>query len=1010
MPAVKRKRSDTTSKPALTSKPNAKGATTSRSSFDKKSFSSNGTKAQSNGKYRRTPKKTDADPKKTDADAKKTDADPVARKSMLKRHEDVADFPRGGASALTPLEYKEVTNEAIRDVLFESSLQEQPSKKPKANEKNDKEARIRQRQIRKQQKDQRPKAMPKTPSIKIEGLTFKKLVPGTLVLGQVSQINLYDIALSLPNNLTGYIPITNISEQISTKLDAIEQESDDVSSASDGEENGEDKSNKKINEDQIPDLKSLFRVGQWLRAIVTERQSGSGDNGKKKHIELSIKPEAVNSFIDTEDLTKGISLQASVKSLEDHGVSLDVGLPEISGFISNKELEYANYRPGQVVEGQTLLLTILNKSANGRTVTLSATAFAKHLPAVSVIQNIDSLLPGTLVEFIPSQVSPGGLAGQVAGLNVATVDFFHAGLYDSSSDKYKAGQKIKARVISYLPSADEKKLRLSLLSHVVSLSDVGTSATNDVSASKTSPLESLPVGQVIRDSKIKFVEPSVGVFLETGIEHVLGFAHISRLSDKHVDEISPLYGEYKVDTVHAARIVGFSHADGLFQMSLQPNVLEQRYLRLEDVKPGDVAEGEVSKIVASGGLLVRLSDGIVGHVNELHLSDVKISQPERRFRPGMKVKCRVLSVQPDTKRIRLTLKKSIVNSDLDSVTSYEQVKRGERLVGSIINIVSKGAIVEFFGYVTAFLPITEMSEAKIQDPKEKFTVGQTVNVRVVSVHPEFRKMRVSCKELKKTKNEKKSKSDKRERREKQSPAKPTKEAQTEGAEGTSKEDEDMKASLNEDTRDGLVTDREADDSSMEEMRFNDSEEDNVIDSDQDEFSDDEKGSQVEALNVNGFDWEAKTLDDVHSAEESESEASESNQETTEKRKKRRKRTALQIDVTGELNTKDPESVSDFERMLLGSPNSSALWIRYMAFQIQLGEIEKAREIARRALKTINYREEKEKLNIWVALLNLENSFGTKETVEDTFKESCVFMDPEVMKAKLKVIQKQRGGK
>ncbi|KAK9371051.1 hypothetical protein V1509DRAFT_615635 [Lipomyces kononenkoae] len=996
MPAVKRKRSDTASKLALTSKSNNKGANTTRNAFGKKSFSSNATKAQSNGKSPRPPKKTDADPATMNS---------TATKSALTHHENVADFPRGGASALTPLEYKEATNEAIRDVLFESSLQEQSSKKTKPNEKNDKEARIRQRQIRKQQKGQRPTAPPKTPSIKIEGLTFKKLVPGTLVLGQVSQINMYDIALSMPNNLTGYIPITNISEQISTKLDAIEQDPDDVPSPSDGEENGEDKSNKQINEDQIPDLKSLFRIGQWLRAVVTERQSANGDNGKKKHIELSIKPEAVNSFIDKEDLSKGVSLQASIKSLEDHGVSLDIGLSEVSGFMSNKELEHANYSPDQVVEGQTLLLTILNKSANGRTVTLSPTAFAKHLPPVSVIQNIDSLLPGTLVEFIPSQVSPGGLAGQVAGLNVATVDFFHAGLYDSRSDQYKAGQKIKARVISYLPSADEKKLRLSLLPHVVALS--ATSATNDVSASMTLPLDSLPVGHVIRDAKIKFVEPSVGVFLETGIEHVLGFAHISRLSDGHVDEISPLYGEYKVDTVHAARVVGFSHADSLFQMSLQPNVLEQRYLRFDDVKPGDIVEGEVSKIVASGGLLVKLSDGIVGHVNELHLSDVKISQPERRFRPGMKVKCRVLSVQPDTKRIRLTLKKSVVNSDLDIVTSYEQVKRGERLVGSIINIVSKGAIVEFFGYVTAFLPITEMSEVKIQDPKEKFTVGQTVNVRVVSVHPEFRKMRVSCKESKKPKNEK------RERQEKKSPFKAAKEAQTEDVGDAAKEDEDMNSTLDEDTRDSVVVDGGADDDSVEEMRFDDSddsEEDSAEDADQDEFSNEEKDNQIEALDVNGFDWEAKLLDDVHSAKESESEDSEANQETTEKKKKRRKRTAVQIDVTGELNTKDPESVSDFERMLLGSPNSSALWIRYMAFQIQLGEIEKAREIAKRALKTINYREEKEKLNIWVALLNLENSFGTKETVEDTFKESCIFMDPEVMKAKLKLIQKQRGGK
>ncbi|KAK9494237.1 hypothetical protein V1508DRAFT_413338 [Lipomyces doorenjongii] len=994
MPAVKRKQNGASSKPGIMSKSKANGAITTPSSFSKKPFSSKGKKGQTNGKSVLTPTKTDADP--------------VAPKSALKRQEDVADFPRGGASVLTPLEYKEATNEAVRDVLFESSLQDQPSKKAKTDEKTDKETRRRQRQIRKQQISQKPKGRPKSPTIKIEGLTFKKLVPGTLVLGQISQINAYDIALSMPNNLTGYIPITNISEQISTKLDAIEQDSDDIPAASDGENEDGDISKKEINDDQIPDLKTLFRVGQWLRAIVTERQSGTGDKGRKKHIELSVKPEAVNSFIDREDLTKGMSLQASIKSLQDHGVILDVGLPEFSGFISNKELEYANYKPEQVAEGQTLLLTVLNQSTNGRTLTLTATAFAKHLPAISVTQNVNSLLPGTLVEFTPSQVAAGGLAGQVAGLIGATVDFFHAASYDSEklSDKYNEGQKIKARVTSYLPSADEKKLHLSVLPHVVSLSVVGTTQTDDGLTSTTaSPFESLPVGHIIRDAKIKFVEPGIGVFLETGIEHVLAFAHISRLSDGHVDEISPLYGDYKVGTIHAARIVGFSRTDGLFQVSLQPKVLEQRYLRFEDVKPGDVVEGEVFKIVASGGLLATLSDGIVGHVNELHLSDIKISQPERRFRPGMKVKCRVLSVQPDTKRIRLTLKKSFVNSDLDIVTSYEQVTRGQRLVGSIINVVSKGAIVEFYGYVTAFLPVTEMSEVKIQDPNEKFTVGQSVNVRVVSVHPEFRKMRVSCKDPKNPKKEKK------EQRDKKKAAKSEKRTQTDGVEANAAEVEDMKDSGEGDASFNAVLANGNDEDSIKEMQFgDDSEEEDEDIGDQDDSSDDEVEKPLEALNVNGFDWEAKTLDDVQSEEDSEPEDSNENEEETEKRKKRRKRNIVQVDVTGELNTKNPESVSDFERMLLGSPNSSALWIRYMAFQIQLGEIEKARDVARRALKTINYREEKEKLNIWVALLNLENSFGTKETLEDAFKESCVYMDPEVMKAKLTVIQKQRGGK
>ena len=51
----------------------------------------------------------------------------------------------------------------------------------------------------------------------------------------------------------------------------------------------------------------------------------------------------------------------------------------------------------------------------------------------------------------------------------------------------------------------------------------------------------------------------------------------------------------------------------------------------------------------------------------------------------------------------------------------------------------------------------------------------------------------------------------------------------------------------------------------------------------------------------------------------------------------------------------PESAEDFERLVMGEPNSSMLWIQYMAFLISLGAIEKARGVAERGLATINYR-------------------------------------------------------
>ena len=84
----------------------------------------------------------------------------------------------------------------------------------------------------------------------------------------------------------------------------------------------------------------------------------------------------------------------------------------------------------------------------------------------------------------------------------------------------------------------------------------------------------------------------------------------------------------------------------------------------------------------------------------------------------------------------------------------------------------------------------------------------------------------------------------------------------------------------------------------------------------------------------------------------------------------------------------PESTADFERHLLASPDSSYLWIQYMSFQLQLAEVEKAKDIGRRALQTINIREEQEKLNVWIALLNLENTYGTDESLETVFKDAA----------------------
>jgi len=131
-----------------------------------------------------------------------------------------------------------------------------------------------------------------------------------------------------------------------------------------------------------------------------------------------------------------------------------------------------------------------------------------------------------------------------------------------------------------------------------------------------------------------------------------------------------------------------------------------------------------------------------------------------------------------------------------------------------------------------------------------------------------------------------------------------------------------------------------------------------------------------------------------------SEASDGDDEGQPDKKKRKKKKKVELDLTADMHVKTPESTSDFERVLLGSPNSSYLWIQYMSFQLQLSEIDKAREVARRALDTISFREEREKLNVWIALMNLENVYGSDESLESVFRDAARHCEPKAVYLKL----------
>ena len=133
------------------------------------------------------------------------------------------------------------------------------------------------------------------------------------LLCQVISISPLALIVSLPNQLLGHIPITNISSQLTSQLEAIDEKvATESIEANSGDSDDESHTLLDI------DLAHYFRPGQYLRAVVTAvKPAGVTDERLSRHlkdevekgsrrVELSLIPRQVNQGLAKADLVKGL--------------------------------------------------------------------------------------------------------------------------------------------------------------------------------------------------------------------------------------------------------------------------------------------------------------------------------------------------------------------------------------------------------------------------------------------------------------------------------------------------------------------------------------------------------------------------------------------------------------------------------------------------------------------------------------------------------------------------------
>jgi small subunit ribosomal protein S1 len=245
------------------------------------------------------------------------------------------------------------------------------------------------------------------------------------------------------------------------------------------------------------------------------------------------------------------------------------------------------------------------------------------------------------------------------------------------------------------------------------------------------PVNSRHVGEVVNIM-------SYGAFvkLEDGVE---GLVHISEMSwTKRVNHPSELVKQGdKVEVVVLEIDLEKQEISlGMKQAETNPwELVESHY------PPGTIIEGTVRNLTTYGAF-VEIEEGIDGL---LHVSDMswtkKVTHPSEVVKKGDRLRCVVLSVDTGKKRIALGLKQLANDPWVDTIPNNYHV--GDLLSGHVTKITNFGAFVKLEEDLEGLLHISELSDHKIQSPEEIVRPGMKIEVRVIRVDTEERKIGLS---------------------------------------------------------------------------------------------------------------------------------------------------------------------------------------------------------------------------------------------------------------------------
>jgi small subunit ribosomal protein S1 len=459
-----------------------------------------------------------------------------------------------------------------------------------------------------------------------------------------------------------------------------------------------------------------LNVGDEVQVALETVEDGFGETKlsreKAKRAESWKELEAA---YEADEVVSGV-INGKVKG----GFTVDINT--IRAFLPGSLVDVRPVRETVHLEGKELEFKVIKLDQKRNNVVVSRRAVMEAANSVERDALLESLQEGMSVKGIVKNLTDygafvdlGGVDGLLHITDMAWKRIKHP------SEIVEVGQEIDVKILKF----DRERNRVSL-----GLKQLGEDPWVEITGR-------YPEGSRVTAKITNLTDYGCFAELEEGVE---GLVHVSEMDwtnkNVHPSKIVNLGDEVEVmvlDIDEERRRISL----GIKQCQQNPwDAFGSQYAK------GDKISGSI-KSITDFGIFIGLEGNIDGLV---HLSDISWNETGeeavRNYKKGDEIETVILSIDPERERISLGIKQL----EDDPFGNYvSENDRGAIVTGEVIEVDAKAVVIKLADEVEGILKASDISRDRVEDARNSYKVGDSVEAKIVSVDRKNRGLALSVK-------------------------------------------------------------------------------------------------------------------------------------------------------------------------------------------------------------------------------------------------------------------------